>query len=107
MGSSSQDLDMGRRLRSLVNSKLSIRMDFVGFIPKDSSVPLAVARRTPVCVIAPDGVFANAIDKATERILAYDYRVNENLSFDDNDLELLKSEYMSAELPEEESEQGE
>ena len=100
-GSSSMDLEMGRRLRSLVNSKLNIKMDFVGFIPKDDIVPLAVARRTPACILSPDSAFAMAISKATDRIMAYEYGVNENYSFDDNDLEMLKAEYSANESKQE------
>ncbi len=101
-GSSSMDLEMGRRLRSLVNSKLNIRMDFVGFIPKDDTVPLAVARRTPACILAPESPFALAINRATDRIMAYEYGVNESYSFDDNDLEMLKAEYSANEPIQEE-----
>lgn len=103
-GSSSQDLEMGRRLRSLVNSKLNVRMDFVGFIPNDSQVPIAVARRTPVCILDPETQFSLAIEKAANRIMAYEYNVNDTLSFDDNDLEQLKAEYISAESEQEETE---
>lgn len=102
IGASSQDLEMGRRLRSLVNSKLNVRMDFVGFIPSDPNAALAVARRTPVCVLAPDSAFSLAISKAADRIMAYEYGVNENLAIDDNDLEMLRTEYESGE-PEQEA----
>lgn len=97
MGSTIQDLEMGRRLRSLVNSKLSIPMDFIGFIPSDPIVPMAVARRAPASILEPASNFAIAIHKTADRILAHEYDLNDNLSIDDADLELLKSEYTSGE----------
>ena len=97
MGSSSQDLEMGRRLRSLVNSKLTVKMDFIGFVPIDHIVPMAVARRAPAITLEPAGSFATAINKTADRVLAYEYGFNENLSIDDADLELLKSEYSPVE----------
>jgi len=95
MGSSNQDLEMGKRLRSLASSKLKININFVGFIPKDNCVPIAVARRNPAILIAPESSFSQAINKSADRILAYNYSINENISIDDNDLELLKNEYMN------------
>ncbi len=97
MGSTTQDLEMGRRLRSLVNSKLGIPMDFIGFIPLDPIVPMAVARRAPASILEPASNFAMAIHKTADRILAHEYNLNDNLSIDDADLELLKSEYTTGE----------
>jgi len=97
MGATTQDLEMGRRLRSLVNSKLTIRMDFIGFIPTSAIVPMAVARRAPTIVLEPAGTFATSVRKAADRVLAYEYGFNENLSIDNADLELLRSEYTPTE----------
>ena len=101
MGSTIQDLEMGRRLRSLVNSKLSIPMDFIGFIPSDPIVPMAVARRAPALILEPVSNFATAIHKTADRILAHEYDLNDNLAIDDADLELLKSEYTAGEQEQE------
>ena len=92
MGESAQDLEMGRRLRSLVTSKLGIRIDFIGFIPKDRIVPLAVAKRTPVCILEPNSNFAKALDKVGDRVLAYEYGFNDSF-IENSDLDLLRSEY--------------
>lgn len=97
MGATTQDLEMGRRLRSLVNSKLTIRMDFIGFIPTSAIVPMAVARRAPAIVLEPAGTFATSVRKAADRVLDYEYGFNENLSIDNADLELLRSEYTPTE----------
>ncbi len=97
MGSSSQDLEMGRRLRSLVNSKLAVRMDFIGFVPMDHIVPMAVARRAPAIILGPESAFSAAISKTADRVVSYEYGLNDSLSIDDADLELLKSEYMPME----------
>ena len=71
--------------------------DFIGFVPIDHIVPMAVARRAPAITLEPAGSFATAINKTADRVLAYEYGFNENLSIDDADLELLKSEYSPVE----------
>lgn len=97
MGNSPQDLEMGRRVRSLVNSKLAIQMDFIGFLPSDYVVPMAVAHRAPAIILEPQSSFAMAMHKTSDRIISYEYDFNDNLSIDDSDLELLKSEYIPVE----------
>lgn len=74
------DLEMARRLRSLVEKKLGIKVTFIGVIPSDPSVPMAVARRTPACVLAPDSTFASNVTQCAQRILNYEYFFNEQLS---------------------------
>lgn len=93
MGQTAQDIEMGRRLRSLAQHKLDLHLDFIGFLPRDESVPLAVARRTPVCLLAPNSPFASGIRDAAERVLAHDYGFNDILEQEDNanaDLERLQ-----------------
>lgn len=97
MGNNTQDLEMGRRVRSLANSKLAVKIDFIGFIPSDYIVPMAVARRAPAIILEPHSAFAAAIDKTSERILACEYDFNDNLSIDDSDLEVLRAEFIPVE----------
>ncbi len=96
MGQTSQDLEMGRRLRSLVQHKLNLKLDFIGFLPKDEVVPLAVARRTPVYLLAPNSRFTAGIHSITERVLAHEYGFNDILEQEENinaDLDRLQAEF--------------
>ncbi|MCR5613786.1 P-loop NTPase [Treponema sp.] len=79
MGKSSQDLEMAKRLRSLVWNKLNIALDFVGFTPRDNSIELAVATRVPVALSSPQNPFIKQLNAAAERIMLHTYQYNENL----------------------------
>lgn len=96
-GKNGQDLEMARRLRSLVRAKLNVRLDFIGFLPEDSAVPLSVAKRTPLFVSAPDSPFLTALQASAERITVHDYNLNEDLAAgdedEDGDLERLRDEF--------------
>lgn len=102
MGKSTQDLEMARRLRSLVWNKLNITLDFVGFTPKDSGIELAVATRVPIALSNPNSAFITQLEAATKRILLHNYQYNENLedteffnNTENQDLEELNSEFIS------------
>ena len=79
MGKSTQDLEMARRLRSLVWNKLNIAMDFVGFTPKDDAIEMAVATRRPIAVSNPQNPFVVHLNSAADRILLHTYQFNEKL----------------------------
>ena len=79
MGKSTQDLEMARRLRSLVWNKLNIAMDFVGFTPKDNAIEMAVATRRPIAVSNPQNPFVVHLNSAADRILLHTYQFNEKL----------------------------
>jgi len=100
MGSSTQDLEMARRLRSLVESRLTIKVDFVGFISKDASLPLSVARRKPLILLEPNGIFAEQVIAAAERIMLHTYDYNETFAEnmlpaepDSSDIDMLTDEF--------------
>lgn len=97
MGKTTQDLEMARRLRSLVWNKLNITLDFVGFTPRDNSVELAVATRTPVALSKPESPFIKQLNTAADRILQHTYNFNENLEdsdpTDSADIEALGGEF--------------
>lgn len=102
MGRTTQDLEMARRLRSLVWNKLNITLDFVGFTPRDQGIELAVAKRTPLALSTPESPFVKQLNAASERILLHTYQYNENLedneffsgdSSTDQDIETLNTEF--------------
>jgi len=70
------DLEMAKRLRSLVHKKLGISVDFVGFIPKDDRISYAVASRTPMTISHPTSDYVIALEKAVDRILQHTYEYN-------------------------------
>ena len=110
-GTDPHDLEMCRRLRSLSQKKLGVGLDFIGFIPHDENVSLAVASRTPVVVSNPSCKFSVQVKSAAERILLHSYDYNteidplglvvssEKVEFkedsvnEDNDLEQLSRDF--------------
>lgn len=100
-GKTTQDLEMARRLRSLVKNKLDINVDFVGFTPRDPGIEMAVAMRKPLAVSNPASPFVRQLDAAAERILLHSYEFNsqleDNENFGDNstdDIDKLNQEFL-------------
>ncbi|MBR6912340.1 MAG: P-loop NTPase [Treponema sp.] len=101
-GKTMEDLEMAKRLRSLVQKKLGITMDFVGFVPKDERISYAVATRTPMAISNQESEYVKALEKSAERILEHTYSYNEMNEFapdenadpaDNNDLAILSAEF--------------
>ncbi len=110
-GTDPHDLEMCRRLRSLSQKKLGIGLDFIGFIPHDENVSLAIAARTPLILSNPSSKFSVQVKSAAERILLHSYDYNteidslgletsgERIEFngdsvnEDNDLEQLSRDF--------------
>ena len=102
MGKTTQDLEMARRLRSLVWNKLNITLDFVGFTPRDNGIELAVATRVPLALSNPQSPFVTQLNAAAERIMLHTYSYNDNLedtelpdNSENQDIEELTSEFSS------------
>lgn len=81
-GETTEDLEMAKRLRSLVHKKLGISMDFVGFVPKDERISYAVATRTPMTISNPESDYVQALEKSVERILQHTYQYNSMNEFE-------------------------
>lgn len=98
-GQNSADLEMAKRLRSLVQGKLGINMDFVGFLPKDEQVSFSIALRKPLALANPGSTFVRGIETSSERIMIHSYKYNElnNFEVDDisknEDLKVLNKEF--------------
>ncbi len=99
-GRDGQDLEMARRLRSLVRAKLDVHLDFIGFFPEDTEVPVSVARRTPLCLLNPNCRFMEAVQTTVNRIVSHGFGLDDNFmeggQYDNNDLERLKNEFPGA-----------
>ena len=111
-GQTTDDLEMAKRLRSLVMKKLGITMDFVGFVPKDERIGYAVATRTPMVLSNPDSEYVQSLEKSVERIMEHTYSYNEMHEFsepvgggaeesgevlENSDLDVLSSEFSTEE----------
>ena len=102
MGKTTQDLEMARRLRSLVWNKLNITLDFVGFTPRDNGIELAVATRVPLALSNPQSPFVTQLNAAAERIMLHTYSYHDKLedtelpdNSENQDIEELTSEFSS------------
>lgn len=94
MGQYAEDLEMAKKLRSLVYKKLGIQMDFIGFLPKDNKISLSVATRTPLILSEPACGFSQAIQTVANRVLQHSYEYNELEPFDlEKDMDILTSEF--------------
>ncbi len=105
MGKSTQDLEMARRLKALSQSKLTVPLDFVGFLPRDEGIELAVATRRPISITNPQSAFVRQLDAAAERILLHSYEYNSALEENEepvnenslDDLKMLGEEFTGVE----------
>lgn len=86
MGQTSADIEMARRLRALVLKKLGIKMDFVGFLPKDEQVSYSIALREPLALSNPGCKFIAGIETSAERIMIHSYQYNELNGFETDDI---------------------
>lgn len=102
LGQTSSDIEMAKRLRALVLKKLGIKMDFVGFLPKDEQVSYSIALRKPLALANPGCKFIEGIETAAERIMIHSYQYNELNGFEpdditeDKDLKALTKEFDGA-----------
>ena len=95
MGNTVEDLEMAKRLRNLAQKKLNITVEFVGFIPRDSELPLSIARRKPLVLTNPSCKFALQTKAAVQRIEKHSYGYNEmyEMDFEHDDMEELSKEF--------------
>lgn len=70
MGRSNSDIEMGNRLYNLAKKKLAIEIEYIGFIPYDERVPISVAKRTPISILAPNSQYNSVMDSIARRIIS-------------------------------------
>lgn len=70
MGRNSQNTEMGQRLQNLVQNKLSINIEYIGYVPYDESVQMAIAQRQPATILYPQSIFSQSINPVVQRIYA-------------------------------------
>ncbi len=69
MGRSNSDLELGNRLYNLARNKLSIEVEYIGFVPYDENISLSIARRTPITVMNPQCPFCSVLPAIGRRII--------------------------------------
>ncbi len=70
MGRAMQNTEMGNRLQQLAHNKLSIDIEFIGYVPYDESVQYAIAQRQPAATAYPDSYFSRSLQPVVQRIYA-------------------------------------
>ena len=50
--------------------KLAIEIEYIGFIPYDERVPISVAKRTPISILAPNSQYNSVMDSIARRIIS-------------------------------------
>ncbi len=69
MGRSEQDLEVGSRLKSIVQKNLDVDTQYIGYLPTNELVPQSILRRQPVAVSHPDCDFSQAVGRLADRIV--------------------------------------
>jgi len=70
MGNSPQDLGVGIKLREIAKKNLELNVEYIGYIPRDSSVNASVAARKPALLLQPDSPFSQAIQAIAGRLIS-------------------------------------
>jgi flagellar biosynthesis protein FlhG len=65
-------LEVFDKLASVINHFLNVRVNFLGFMPRDSSIPRAVHRQQPLIKLYPKSPAANQIKFMTRKLLNLD-----------------------------------
>lgn len=69
MGRDFSNIEMGNRLQHLVKNKLSIEIEYIGYVPYDENIPFSVARRQPITIMAPNSQFCSVLNSIVHRII--------------------------------------
>ncbi len=96
MGRSSRDLAVGARLRDIVARNLGIGIEYIGFAPKDDSVPRSVVERRPAIQAHPASPYAATLRAVARRILETPVPAAPRLYQDNEDLVAVAEEGLSA-----------
>lgn len=96
MGRSSRDLAVGARLRDIVARNLGIGIEYIGFTPKDESIPHSVVERRPAMLARPEAPYAATIRAIARRIVETPVPAAPRLYQDNEDLVAVAEEGLSA-----------
>jgi flagellar biosynthesis protein FlhG len=96
MGRSSRDLAVGARLRDITARNLGIGIEYVGFIPRDETVPRSVVERRPVLAARPECPYAQTVRAIARRIVETPVPAAPRLYQDNEDLVAVAEEGLAA-----------
>ena len=99
MGSSTEDVRTGLRLRQTAQKNLCIDVEYVGFIAKDDIVPASIIKRTPALLLDPSSRFAKSVDATARKLLTGREPSLPRLHEDNEDLETIAAEYATIASP--------
>ncbi|AEJ19006.1 P-loop NTPase [Gracilinema caldarium] len=92
MGTGPHDLGVGIKLREIAKKNLELNVEYIGYIPWDSSVSASVTARKPAILLQPDSPFAQAIQAIAGRLISEPIPTMPHLYPDNEDL---KAVYLS------------
>jgi len=96
MGRSSRDLAVGARLRDIVVRNLGINIEYVGFAPRDESIPRSIIERKPALLAAPASPYAATVRAIARRIAETPTQAAPRLYQDNEDLVAVAEEGLAA-----------
>jgi flagellar biosynthesis protein FlhG len=69
MGRSDQDLQVGSKLKAIVQKNLDVETQYIGYLPTNPLVAESILRRKPVVVTHPECDFSQSVQRLAERII--------------------------------------
>jgi len=92
MGREIEDLEIGRRLRTIARRNLGIEVNFIGYLPREELLTESIIKRQPVIELNPTGAFARSLTMISQRIINAPRGSEPKLHEDDEDIrELARS----------------
>ncbi len=92
MGNSSQDFSVGAKLREISRKNLSIPMEFIGYLPRDTGVEKSIVTRVPYITDNPDSNFSKGVRIVVDKLLSGTISNPPQLFDDDEDIRELQSQ---------------
>lgn len=86
MGRSPEDLEIGRRLRTISRRNLGIEVNFIGYLPREELMTESIIQRKPVIDLNPTGAFARSLAMISQRIINAPRGTEHKLYEDDADI---------------------
>lgn len=96
MGRSSRDLAVGARLRDIVAKNLGIGIEYIGFAPRDESIPRSILERRPAVAASASSPYAATVRAIARRIAETPVPAAPRLYQDNEDLLAVAEEGLSA-----------
>jgi flagellar biosynthesis protein FlhG len=69
MGRADQDIQVGSKLKAIVEKNLDVETQYVGYLPTNPLVPESILRRRPVISSHPNCDFSQSVHRLAERII--------------------------------------